>query len=377
MNAFSKGERIKEKMQNESNRKKMTYFMITSWRHIFQRPHILALLLEKDYKIQVVEKYYCRDLLLPRQKVKPHNMVSIIQLPRERRFEFVKRFNRRHTEKIVKHYLNTNTDFVWISHPSQYQYIPENFKGTVIYDCMDNYKELGTEEQRNSIKIHEKQLVKRADVIFASSQWLVDKINEPQKTVLVRNGYLRTETVFPIKGAVKKKEYKICYIGTISNWFDFEAISFVRQNINNVSFDAVGFADIDKRRMEGILEHKGIIEHSKLSGAVKNYDAFVMPFVVNEIVECVDPVKLYEYILYGKCIISVWYEEIERFRPFVYFYNTKEELLKLIFQLSQEGFPPKYSESERSLFLEKNSWEERYALIKESLARVTKKHTGS
>ena len=48
----------------------------------------------------------------------------------------------------------------------------------------------------------------------------------------------------------------------------------------------------------------------------------MMPFILNELIESVDPVKLYEYINFEKNIICIKYDEILRFKDFVYFYNT-------------------------------------------------------
>ena len=70
---------------------------------------------------------------------------------------------------------------------------------------------------------------------------------------------------------------------------------------------------------------EGIVEHKQLYEKTKDYDCLIMPFQINEIIRAVDPVKLYEYISLGKCVISVEYEEIKRFELFVYFYRTQEE----------------------------------------------------
>ena len=84
-----------------------------------------------------------------------------------------------------------------------------------------------------------------------------------------------------------------------------------------------------------------------------------MPFKLNDVVLAVDPVKLYEYISYGKCIISIYYPEIERFRDFVYFYNTQEEYNEIIRNKCKDGFKPKYTKEQQKKFLEKNTWDAR------------------
>ena len=102
-----------------------------------------------------------------------------------------------------------------------------------------------------------------------------------------------------------------------------------------------------------------------------DYDAPIMQFLVNDIILSVDPVKLYEYINLGKCVISVKYPEIERFEPFVYFYQSREEYIDLIERLSKNGFIPKYTEKQRTQFLEENSWDARYKTIKSKVMGLT------
>ena len=116
------------------------------------------------------------------------------------------------------------------------------------------------------------------------------------------------------------------------------------------------------------INYEGIVEHSKLYMFIQDYDCLIIPFIVNEIIKAVDPVKLYEYIAFGKCIISVYYEELEFFKEFVYFYTTHEEYHNLIEDLMQKGFPPKYNIRQQKKFLIENSWEERYKQILEAIA---------
>ena len=150
--------------------------------------------------------------------------------------------------------------------------------------------------------------------------------------------------------------------------YDYKLLLNSAKKFGNIFYHVLGpIANGLKFEPDNNILFEGAIEHNKLGEKVKEYDALIMPFTINEIILSVDPVKLYEYINFGKCIISVWYPEIERFRPFVYFYKDETEYMELINMLSAEGFPPKYSEGERRTFLSENSWEARYALIKEKL----------
>ena len=91
-----------------------------------------------------------------------------------------------------------------------------------------------------------------------------------------------------------------------------------------------------------------------------------MPFKINEIVEAVDPVKLYEYINFNKNILSIKYKEIERFEEFVYFYTNYEEFKGNLERLIKNN-TLKYSDEARRRFLKDNSWGKRVEMIEELL----------
>ena len=106
---------------------------------------------------------------------------------------------------------------------------------------------------------------------------------------------------------------------------------------------------------------------------VKDIDCLIMPFIVNDVVEYVDPVKLYEYISWGKCIIASYYPEIDRFSDFVYFYHSYEEYADLIRKLCKNGFPAKYNESQQKEFLAENTWDFRMDGILQALNECEQK----
>ena len=89
-----------------------------------------------------------------------------------------------------------------------------------------------------------------------------------------------------------------------------------------------------------------------------------MPFKINEIIEDVDPVKLYEYISMGKTIISVYYDEIKRFDPYVYFYSTTNQYCDVLEKIINCEAGCKYDKGMQKKFLQDNTWDVRYQEMK-------------
>ena len=84
-----------------------------------------------------------------------------------------------------------------------------------------------------------------------------------------------------------------------------------------------------------------------------------MPFQVTSLIESVDPVILYVYINFGKSMVSMYYDEIARFAPFVHFYRTQDEALIIVARLAAGELSRKYTDEERRAFLLANTWTKR------------------
>lgn len=261
-------------------------------------------------------------------------------------------------------------DFVWIGGPELIHYIPKKYRGKLLYDCMDNYENFTSKQSRKKkIRIKEKECLERAEVVLATSDWLCERIKafkEDCNPVLVRNAY-DGKMIYPIKPVMKRKEYKIGFIGAIAQWVDVDLMINSIGALDNICYHLVGPCNQRKEGYDRLI-YEGSREHADLYDTIADYDCLVMPFLINELTKAVDPVKLYEYISFGKCIIASYYEEIERFSPFVYFYHNEEEYIELIRKLSEEGFPPKYTEAEQRSFLQENTWEKRFKLVDEILS---------
>ena len=95
----------------------------------------------------------------------------------------------------------------------------------------------------------------------------------------------------------------------------------------------------------------------------------IMPFTLNDIVEAVDPVKLYEYINFNKDILTVRYKEIERFSKFTYSYDSYDEYKKQL-KLLLQATDIKYDQDSREQFLNANNWENRVSTIEKLIEEL-------
>ncbi len=348
---------------------KLLYLAHIDWHWIFQRPQIIELLLEEDFDCTVVNRSFIGRKQSKANNKLPSKLINVYQLPRENKYPFIKKINKMLINYAIKDW--NAYDIIWICYPLLYDLIPNLYKGRIIYDCMDSYVTMAKESMKQEVFESEQNLIKRADLVFSSSLNLIHNVkNLEKKAILVRNGFISQKNQ-KLSTAQIKEEYNLGYFGTISEWFDFNLLNESINQFNNIKYHLYGPIE---NKVENIISNlngriifEGVINHSDLYNKIKDYDALIMPFQLNETVLAVDPVKLYEYICFGKCIISIYYPEIERFRPFVYFYNNVDEYIELIRELCEKGFPPKYTKQQQEEFLKENTWEKRYEVIKEKL----------
>lgn len=352
--------------------KKIVYVMNVDWNWIKQRPHFIAERLAKKYQLKIVYQYRYGRAKLQKRRNKRLDLKPIYVIPKLSGIPRLSWINEKILAYKIKRVIrNENPDIVYVTYPTHVEMIPDDYKGKVIYDCMDNHSAFCTiKKKKEELEKKEKKLVNRADKVLVSSLYLLKEICErycgnKDKFVLVRNAY-DGELIQTKDFISKKKKFLMAYIGTISNWFDWKTINEVFDKMDNVELHL--FGPIDENNMsnsENVIYH-GTVEHSRLYEEIKDMDCLIMPFIVNDIIEAVDPVKIYEYINFDKNIIMSRYDEVERFEKFVYFYSNSDEFLEAIINIKNKK-QIKYSEKERIDFLESNNWDNRIKQIENVL----------
>jgi hypothetical protein len=252
-------------------------------------------------------------------------------------------------------------NYIWIGSPKLIDFIPKKYHDRIVYDCMDDYFAFSN---NSSVLNREKKVAELAKLIFVSSESLQNKLinrynADVNKIKIVRNAF-NGKLIKKDEKTLQNGKFHICYIGTISEWFDFSLMKKISETFENVQFELIGPVDLKMKNPyvnEHIVYH-GPIKHDELYSRIKDYDCLIMPFKVNEVVESVDPVKLYEYINFEKNIICVYYDEIKRFEPYVHFYHNQDEAIDIVKNLLIDN-KCKYSLEDKKKFLIDNTWTSR------------------
>ena len=348
-----------------SNKPKMIYIEHVEWNYIKERPQYIAEKLSRDFDITVYSPYS--------YKLGKKNFIIdgsckvqfVKKLPMEGRFSAVEKLNQLYRKHFFKNKITSNVQVVYVTYPEACKFIPAEYKGLVIYDCMDDMLEFDmSSDKKVIVEKMERALYERADIVFVSSEKLKEKLferySEKRACYLIRNGYDGKIVDSTLSTIYQKNEtFRACYFGTISSWFDFDVIKKSLEAIPNLEYEFIG--PIEK--VATPFQHERIhyvqpVSHDELQNVTSNADAYILPFKVNKLIEAVDPVKLYEYINFSKNIISIYYDEIARFEEFVFFYEDADQYIDALKRLMRDN-ALKYSQEMRLKFLKESTWEKR------------------
>lgn len=379
-------------MQNKNEQKKILYISLVDWFWIKQRPHhIPEILSERDHVDFVCIRSWIKNdktlqihdtseenldkivfkindnLTVYRKKILPKGAIPLIRTLN------INLFMKPFLSKLQK---NNKYDAVILTHPSQFAFLDKiKFKDTkIIYDCMDNYGAF-TGAASSTIASAEALLVKRADFVIVSSNNLKHKLtenypNEAKKFTVINNGVdMKT---FTLNQTIDTKETeivkannrkKVAYIGTISDWVNISMIYKLAKEMSNVDFYIVGPLDrhinMDEYNDLDNMIFTGPQPYYTVPAIIKQMDVMIMPFVLNEVVESVNPVKIYEYLAMGKPVIATGYSETYQFANLIETYNTETEFAELLKnQLAINTDNPDLIEK-RIAFASNNSWKQR------------------
>jgi len=358
---------------------RILYFMHVPWGWIKQRPHFIAEELSRKFEITVIyRKSYRKKLLVKNPQPDKLNLVELLSVPFKRKIKILDIIDLHLIRYQIKNLLK-NYQIIWLTSPELYKYIHNyNVKSNqiLVYDCMDDILEFPTVNKYDKIKKNlfklEKELCQNATIIFCSSSYLKNKLIRRYKVnsnkIKVINNAIDLSSLSYNKLPQEIEQYfqtnkkKIIYIGTISEWFDFDLILYSLEKFKNIEYLLFGPADC-KIPSHPSIKYIGPIQHKYISAVMKKADVLIMPFKVNELIRSVDPVKVYEYIFSGKPALVVEYEETYKFKDYIFLYSSPEDYiykLNKILANNMNYIPTKEKIDE---FVKNSQWQHRVSQI--------------
>ena len=87
----------------------------------------------------------------------------------------------------------------------------------------------------------------------------------------------------------KAKKYVLAYVGTISHWFDFDILLKSLKDFKNIEYRLIGPVSGVTIPENERIKYVGSVDHKDIYSNIKDADALIMPFKLNDIVEMKKP----------------------------------------------------------------------------------------
>lgn len=356
--------------------KKILYLTHTPWSWIKQRPQFLAEGLAKEFEVDVYyrKSNHLKGNLNP-APFKEGNLyvTGFRNIPWER-IKSIKPEMLYPINKVLWYFTNINIteyDYIWVTDPLLWWLIKDKkHHAKVIYDCMDDLIAFPYYEKYPNVVdftvSEEKTLLETADYVFFSAQTLKDKLflryNIDRGYFIVNNAITDNITRYSEnENRVSLPKNSFVYIGTISEWFDFSLIIKTLNKNPHIHFVLFGPIRMSMPPQHERLIYAGTIEHNQILEVMSKSTGLVMPFVINDLILSVNPVKLYEYIYSGRPIAAIRYPETEKFGKHVTLYSGEDEFDDFIRKAVNGDFTTNKDDMKK--FALDNRWQSRCETI--------------
>jgi uncharacterized SAM-binding protein YcdF (DUF218 family)/glycosyltransferase involved in cell wall biosynthesis len=238
-----------------------------------------------------------------------------------------------------------------------------------IYYCIDDLASSSPEAKR--IESSEKQMFRRADLVFVTSEKLRQRAAECSSNVHFFPFGVRFHSFEEARLAPRAAPADIAelprpvvgYVGGMHQWVDQDLVAEVARRLPHVTFVFVGPAQCDLSRLEACPNIKllGGRPHSQLPAYIREFDIGVVPYKLSDYTSNVYPTKLNEYLSMGIPVVATDLLEIRRFNDdhgsVVAIARNAEEFAAAITQALSE--PASVQAPRRIEVARSNSWEAR------------------
>jgi O-antigen biosynthesis protein len=246
----------------------------------------------------------------------------------------------------------------------------------IVYDCHDFLE--GFTDINSDLLDAETALLRDADLVVFSADWLAETHaarmpDLKQRSVVIRNAVDASRfRLASARMGNRGSSKTVGYIGSINSWFDVEAVIAAAEQHPDWRFlltgpMAEGFSRTAFSRCSNVVL-TGEAAHAEVADRMSEFDAAIIPFLVQPLTQATNPVKLYEYFACGLPVVSSPLPEIQRYSDLVYLASTPEEFVRQLETAVAEHDEEKAAARRR--VAEQESWRNRGMKLLEQVSRI-------
>ncbi|HZO17171.1 MAG TPA: glycosyltransferase [Polyangiaceae bacterium] len=269
---------------------------------------------------------------------------------------------------------------LWTFLPNVGEYVGELGESLVVYYCVDEWALFSYIDAAPTIAA-EQELCERADVIFATSEALVERKRalNPQ-TFHAPHGVdhelfaraLDDDTVVPAELA-RLPHPRLGFYGTIQDWIDYPLLEALASRHPEWSIVLIGseLVDVSALRRYPNVHFLGRKRHAELPAYCKGFDVALIPYTVGERTRYVNPIKLREYLSAGLPVVSTALPEVSRYAEHCRVAHDIDSFERHIVEVLAQETPDK--RRARSQAMCDESWPQKVVRVSERVEETKRK----
>ncbi|MDL2253599.1 glycosyltransferase [Ruminococcaceae bacterium OttesenSCG-928-I18] len=227
-------------------------------------------------------------------------------------------------------------------------------------------------------ELHE-QVQQQVDVISYVARPLCEHNITRPDAIYLPNGANPGELLKNIKepipedmAKIVEKGHKIIgYYGLLARWMDYELIRQGALARPDYEFVFIGEAIVNTAKIKSLpnVHLLGLKPYEELARYAKCFDVATIPFLVNDMMDCVSPIKFYEYCIFGLPVVSSRMPEIiAHENEFIGCFETLEEYLDLLDSFTRPEVKEMAAQHGPAIG-QQNTWDSRAVEIEKMLCR--------
>lgn len=248
--------------------------------------------------------------------------------------------------------LNITQPTVVVQYPSWYDIAAGVPGATVVHDCLDYVG--GFSNVPQEMVDLEKRLIVNADLVVTTAAPLAEHVAELRSSTVIRNAadvdfFAAAARFDDVRPADKRPV--VGYFGAISDWYEVGWIEHCAKARPEWDFVLIGHttgANVEPLKALPNVKLLGEQTYASLPSYLSEFDVACIPFIVNDLIRCTNPVKLYEYMAAGKPVVASPMPEAVNATPLVYIAHDATEFESQIAKALAEDTP--------ELRRERNAW---------------------
>ena len=227
----------------------------------------------------------------------------------------------------------------WLYVPSQVDCLGLVGDSGYVYECFDNYSEFEFGFINNKQVVHyDRILAGEALLVFSTAR----KLYEKNVKINPRNYYIPNAVNVDLFTTAAKQNNGIPYdmknlqhpivgfIGNVdSNFVDCDLIEHIVSVNPSFSFVFIGkinkSKEVDAFLKKPNVHYLGYKKYEDVPSYVLSFDVGIIPFKINEITRCLNPLKVYEYMAAGCPVLATEIPELKTFSNLINIAKSNDE----------------------------------------------------